>query len=221
MSCSSRIIFILISILISLNISGAVKENDIRKLWLSCDLEEVVSYDIFNTAMKGLNKIEEVKNKSIITIIDFSKPSTEKRFFVIDLTGRKLLFKTYVAHGKNSGEKYAIDFSNDLQSLKSSPGFYLTGETYSGRHGYSMSLIGLEKGINDNARIRDIVIHGAEYVNEDYIKLYGRLGRSWGCPALPVGISKDVIDIISGGTCLFIYTDNDSYKLNSEILKNH
>ena len=198
--------------LISLGNSSTTEDIDIHQLWLDCRLKEEVPYQVFNTAVKGYRRMEKITKKNIITIIDFSKPSTEKRFFVIDIENKQLLYECFVAHGKNSGDIYAKSFSNLLGSLKSSLGFYITAETYSGVHGFSMMLEGLEKGINDNARAREIVIHGADYVSAEFIKKYGRLGRSWGCPALPVEISKEIIDKISGGSCLFIYGDDTYYK---------
>jgi L,D-transpeptidase catalytic domain len=208
-------IFTLISVC---NISTA-KDVDIHQLWLDCRLKEVVSFEVFNTAILGYHKIENLNKKNIVTIIDFSKPSTEKRFFVIDIENKRLLYECFVAHGKNSGDNFAESFSNQSESLKSSLGFFLTAETYSGDHGFSLRLDGLEKGINDNARAREIVIHGAEYVSGEFIKKYGRLGRSWGCPSLPVEVSKEIIDKISGGSCLFIYGDDNYYKKNSLFLK--
>jgi L,D-transpeptidase catalytic domain len=206
--------------LISLGNSSTTEDIDIHQLWLDCRLKEEVPFQVFNTAVKGYRHMEKITKKNIITIIDFSKPSTEKRFFVIDINSKQLVYKCLVAHGKNSGDIYAKSFSNKPESLKSSLGFYITAETYSGVHGFSMMLEGLEKGINDNARAREIVIHGAEYVSEEFIKKYGRLGRSWGCPALPLEISKEIIDKISGGSCLFIYCDDAYYKENSRFLTN-
>ncbi len=194
------------------------KAIDIHKLWHECRLEREISFEVFNFAVTGYSRINNLNKKNIISIIDFSKPSTEKRFFVIDLENKKLIYKCLVAHGKNSGDNYAISFSNKPESLKSSLGFFMTSGTYFGNHGYSLRLDGLEKGINDNARKRELVIHGAEYVSEEFIKKYGRLGRSWGCPALPVGISKEIIEKISGGSCLFIYSNDIQYKENSPIL---
>jgi hypothetical protein len=185
------------------------QDSDIQQLWVDCRLQEAVSFEVFSIAILKYRQIENIRNKNIISIIDFSKPSSEKRFFVIDLKNRQLLFMCFVAHGKNSGENYAKSFSNLSGSLKSSLGLYLTAETYSGKHGYSLRLTGLEKGINDNARAREIVIHGADYVSQEYINKYGRLGRSWGCPALPLEISKNVIDKISNGSCLYIYGEDN------------
>jgi hypothetical protein len=195
--------------------SQTEKEADTKRLWTNCKLDGVISYEVFNMAILGLHQIEGVKNKGIISIIDYSKPSTEKRFYLIDLDNKQLLYRCFVAHGKNTGENKAENFSNISGSLKSSLGFYLTGETYSGDNGYSLKLDGLEKGINDNARAREIVIHGAAYVSQDFIDKYGRLGRSWGCPALPSENSKDIIDRISGGSCLFIFARENFYRENS------
>jgi len=192
---------------------------DNHQLWIDCKLEGVISFDIFNIALTGLYQIENQCKKNIVSIIDFTRPSTEKRLFIIDLEHKILIYKCYVAHGRNSGDNYAKSFSNEPASLKSSLGFFLTAETYSGDHGYSLKLDGLEKGINNNARVREIVIHGAEYVSEEFIKMYGRLGRSWGCPSIPVEISKEIIDKISGGSCLYIHSDDNYYKENSVFLK--
>jgi len=194
-------------------------ESDIRQLWVDCKLDGVLSFGIFNTAILGLNKLEGVKNRKIISIIDYSKPSTEKRFYVIDLEKKQLLYRSLVAHGMGSGDNMAEIFSNESDSHKSTLGFYITAETYTGKNGYSLKLDGLEKGINDNARNRDIVIHGAKYVSQDFIDKYGRLGRSWGCPALPVDVSKSIIDKISGGSCLFIFGNDSSYSKNSTYYK--
>jgi len=195
------------------------EKMDNHQLWIDCKLEGVISFNIFNIALTGLYQIENQCKKNIVSIIDFTRPSTEKRLFIIDLEHKILIYKCYVAHGRNSGDNYAKSFSNDPASLKSSLGFFLTAETYSGDHGYSLKLDGLEKGINNNARVREIVIHGAEYVSEEFIKMYGRLGRSWGCPSIPVEISKEIIDKISGGSCLYIHSDDNYYKENSVFLK--
>lgn len=190
-------------------------ENDAATLYKQLGLENQLNFQVFEKALKGMNQLNSLKNKNILTIIDFSKPSTEKRFFVVDLQKKKVLYASLVAHGKNSGDNFATNFSNSPKSLCSSLGFYVTAETYMGKHGYSLKLDGMEKGINDKARERAVVVHGADYVNNDFAKVHGRLGRSWGCPALPTNISKEVIETIANGSCLFIYANDSSYKQNS------
>ncbi|MCB0319797.1 MAG: murein L,D-transpeptidase catalytic domain family protein [Bdellovibrionales bacterium] len=146
-------------------------------------------------------------------IIDYSRPSTENRFWGFDTTAAQLLWRELVAHGKNSGENFASDFSNDEGSLKSSLGLYRTGAAYIGSNGYSLRLYGLETGVNDNAFDRTIVMHGAPYVSTEFINEHGRLGRSWGCPAVRPEIAKEVIDILKGDAFLYIY--HPSHKLPS------
>jgi hypothetical protein len=175
----------------------------------------------FDYAIKGFNVMKaegELVNENIISIIDFSKPSSKKRLFVIDLAHSKLLFNTYVAHGMQSGREFARQFSNKPESFKSSLGFYETLGTYIGGNGYSLRLEGVEKGINDNANKRAIVIHGAEYVNENMIRSKGYIGRSWGCPALPERLHKAIIDVIKNGTGLFIFSPDNNYLSHSRIL---
>lgn len=205
----------------NLNNSTEISEQDINvnQLWKECKLERIVSLDVFNLVMNGYNQIEKIKNKKIITIIDYTKPSTEKRFYVISLERKVLLYHCFVAHGKNSGDNYAKSFSNKTGSSESSLGFYITAETYNGENGYSLRLDGIENGINDNARKRSVVIHGADYVSQEFINKYGRLGRSWGCPALPADKSKEIIDCIANGSCLFIYGNDEEYLKNSRFIK--
>jgi hypothetical protein len=159
-----------------------------------------------------------VQKTNLLTVIDFSRPSNETRFFVIDLFSRKIIFKTLVAHGRNSGDLYASRFSNKPQSHESALGFYVTGDPYIGGQGYSLLMCGMDTGYNDNARQRAIVIHGADYVTEKYIQRYGRLGRSFGCPALPPDINRSIIDKIKEGSVVFGYYPDDRYIRNSRIL---
>jgi L,D-transpeptidase catalytic domain len=189
-------------------------QNEAKGKYEKCKLKGKIKFEIFEKAYLGMEKSN--LPKTILTIINFNQPSNQKRFFVIDLKNEKLLFETYTAHGKNSGNLYAKNFSNEEGSYQSSLGFYKTGSTYDGEHGYSLRLIGLEKGINDQAQARAIVIHGADYVSEDFIKKHKRLGRSWGCPALPTDLSKSIIDVIKNGTCLFIFADNEEYQRDSK-----
>ncbi|WP_234733509.1 murein L,D-transpeptidase catalytic domain family protein [Tellurirhabdus bombi] len=172
--------------------------------------------EVFEYALRGMQKIGPARH--VLSIADLSKPSSQKRLYVIDLENNKLLFHTYVAHGRNSGELNAMQFSNTSSSFQSSLGFYKTMNTYQGKHGLSLKLQGLEKGINDNAYSRAIVIHGADYVCEDFIRRTGRLGRSQGCPAVPNEVTKPIIAAIKGGTCLFVYSPSQAYLQQSSFL---
>ncbi|WP_348813394.1 murein L,D-transpeptidase catalytic domain family protein [Flavobacterium maritimum] len=161
----------------------------------------------FSKALKGYYALKEkgLIKKNILTLVDFSLSSNIKRLWVIDLATNTILFQSLVAHGRNTGEEFANSFSNAAQSFKSSVGFYATGEIYNGKHGMSLKLDGLEKGINDNARNRGVVIHAANYVSDAFIRNNKRLGRSQGCPALPEELSKGIISVIKEKSCLFIY----------------
>jgi hypothetical protein len=181
-----------------------------------------LSREVFDYALRGFKKIKGyglLENDGILSIADFSKPSSEKRLFIIDVKNCSLLFNTYVAHGAGSGKEFARAFSNVPQSNKSSLGFYKTADTYAGRNGYSLHLIGLEKGFNDNAYRRDIVIHAADYVNESMIRVKGSIGRSWGCPAVPLYLGRPIIDKIKNGTCFFIFGTDKKYLLGSSMLR--
>ncbi|MBK1442090.1 murein L,D-transpeptidase catalytic domain family protein [Parapedobacter sp. ISTM3] len=184
------------------------------------NLQSILDYEAFEQAMIGYKTIP-AKNKDILTVIDFTRPSTEKRMYVLDMKNKKMLFHTIVSHGRNSGGKYATKFSNKHGSLQSSLGFYLTDATYQGGNGYSLRLTGLERGINDQAMARAVVIHGADYCSEDVIRATGRLGRSYGCPALPRALNRPIIDTIKNGSLLFIYAGSEEYMANSSVLKNH
>lgn len=189
-----------------------------RGLYQSMQLEGVVNWQAFRQAVTGYYRIEG-KRREVLTLIDFSLPSTAKRLFVFDMAQHRLLYSSVVAHGKNSGENYATSFSNEYGSYKSSLGFYLTASTYQGRNGYSLILDGLEKGINDRARERAIVVHGAAYANPAVASRGGRLGRSFGCPALPQELSRPIIDAIKGGSVMYIYADKPEYLAQSTVLK--
>lgn len=195
----------------------AVSSEDIMKKYQACDLDGKMNDHVFKLAMTGLNYIV-APNDSIISIVDFSLPSTEKRFYLIDLKKEKLLINTYVSHGVNTGGDMAVSFSNKNGSRKSSIGFYMTAETYEGKHGLSLRLDGLEHGFNSRARRRYIVLHSASYVSEEFIKENGRLGRSWGCPALPLEVTPAVIDIVKEGSVLFIYGQDQRYFSKSKFL---
>ncbi|HEY0668174.1 MAG TPA: murein L,D-transpeptidase catalytic domain family protein [Sphingobacteriaceae bacterium] len=167
-----------------------------------------LDYQIFLKGMTGYHNLKDLnllpQTKEILSVVDFSKPSTEKRLWVIDLKAQKVLFNTFVAHGQGSGETIAKKFSDVINSFQSSVGFYSTAEVYTGKHGRSLKLDGLDAELNGSARERAIVVHGADYVSQDFINRTGRLGRSQGCPALPMDLFADVIDNIKGNTLLFI-----------------
>lgn len=190
--------------------------TDSQQLYAEMGLEGMVNFTAFEQALNGYKQID--RQKEIMTLIDFTKPSTEERLYVFDMSERKLLFSSHVSHGKNSGDKYAKHFSNELGSYKSSLGFYITENTYNGRNGYSLVLNGLEKGINHRAKERAIVIHGARYSNTSTITSTGRLGRSLGCPALPQKVSKPIIDTIKKGSVLYIYADSPEYTKRSNYI---
>ena len=177
--------------------------------------KETVEY-----AIKGYEKLVDsglVNNDQFLTIVDFSQTSRNKRFYILDMKNNKLVWNTYVSHGKNSGVDMAKSFSNQFNSNKSSLGFYVTKSTYKGKHGLSLRLGGLEHGFNDNAEARGVVVHGASYVNAGRVNS-DYMGRSQGCPALPQNEYAQVINIIKGGSVMFIYNPSQDYLQSSTLL---
>lgn len=156
--------------------------------------------------------------KDTLTIIDYSKHSIEKRLWVVDMKKNKILFNTWVSHGKNSGGATATSFSNKLGSLKSSLGLFVTDQPYIGGNGYSLRLKGLERGVNDNAYRRNVVIHGAWYVSPEMAKQRGQLGRSWGCPAVPQNTIRPLVDTIKQKSLVFVYYPDQNWIKNSTFL---
>jgi len=180
-----------------------------------------LSKEAFEKAYKGFTVLQAknlVKNCNLLTIVDYSMSSIQKRLFVLEMTTGKILFNSLVAHGRNSGVDHATNFSNSGASYKSSLGFFITLDTYKGSNGYSLKLKGCENGINNNALNRAIVMHGADYVSENFIRRNGYLGRSHGCPAVPVDLSKKIIDVIKNGSCMFLYYPSKNYINRSKIL---
>lgn len=177
-------------------------------------------FKTFTEALKGFYLLKEkgVIKKNILTLIDFSLSSNTKRLWVIDLTTNTILFNSLVAHGRNTGEEFATAFSNLNSSFKSSLGFYATGEIYQGKHGASLRLDGLEDGVNDNARQRGVVMHGADYVSESFIRDHKRLGRSQGCPAVPVELTDEIIEVIKDKSCLYIYHPSRSFSMEEKLI---
>jgi hypothetical protein len=181
-----------------------------------------LSMEAFVTALKGYQHLVDkglLDKDGLLTIIDFSQSSKNKRLYVLDLTGVRLLFNTYVAHGRRSGGEYATSFSNRNRSNKSSLGFYITRNTYTGGDGYALRLEGLDKGFNDKALPRGIVLHGSWYVNEQYLTSHGLMGRSLGCPAVPMEEHEQIIDSIKEGSCVFMYYPDKIYLHKSTVLR--
>jgi len=188
-------------------------------LYSSLQLDSLgLSVEAYHKAITGfLNMVMsgEVHNPGVLSIIDFSRKKKKKRLFVLDMNNGSVLFNTLVAHGRNSGKLLATRFSNRMNSFMSSLGFYITGDPFIGQHGYSLRLDGIEKGWNDNAFSRRIIMHPADYVSEEHIRQWGYLGRSEGCPAIPEKLDRAIIDSICGGSCLFIYSPRYSHRSRS------
>lgn len=183
-----------------------------------------LQHDVFFYACKGYQYLlsqNKLQRPDILTICDYSQLSNSKRLYVIDMVNGVILYNTYVSHGKNSGQEYASSFSNRNNSHKSSLGFMVTADTYRGRAGYSMHFDGMEAGINDNVRTRNIVLHGSFYVNGFRAEGGTPMGRSYGCPAVPFGEHEEIIDNIKGGSCFFIYSPDYMYTRSSRILNAH
>jgi hypothetical protein len=198
-------------------------EDSLRNLYEKIRLDSYdLDYEVFRLGMMGYYSLDRegaLNKQGLITIINFARPSTEKRFYTIDLKNKEVKYHTYVAHGRNTGENLATEFSNTPHSNQSSLGFFVTGETYVGSKGYSMRLDGKEKSFNDKARSRAVVIHAADYATESWIKRYGRLGRSQGCPALPPDLSREVINTIKDKTAIFTYYPDKNYLNASRYLR--
>jgi hypothetical protein len=181
--------------------------------------QSLPSFQVFEKAYRGYLNLQSAgkvnSEKQILTICDLSLSANENRMWIIDLAARKVLLHTLVAHGQGSGEEYAVKFSNKINSHQTSLGFYVTGNTYTGDHGLSLYLHGVDRGYNNMAYERAIVVHGADYVSKDFICDNERLGRSWGCPAVPKQQSDVVINHIKDSTCLFIYYPQQRYLKSS------
>ena len=183
---------------------------DVKSVYDSLNIKGKIDYSIFQKAYLGYVQIPN-KNPGVLVIIDYSKPSNEERFYVLDLNKKKLVYSTRVAHSKNSGLEIPLEFSDDPNSYQSSLGFFLTLGEYNGAYGYSLRLKGLEENINANAESRAIVIHGGNIVDDEYIKKYGFAGRSLGCPVLPATLTKEIVNYIKHGRVLFIYGNDEEY----------
>ncbi len=194
--------------------------NISKKLMVLSHVAPSLNKNVLKLALVAYDKARHngTVKKSMLTVIDYSLPSSKQRMWIFDLSHKKLLYKTYVAHGMNSGMSVAHHFSNKNMSKESSLGTYVTRDTYIGSKGLSLNLQGLEKGINDNAYRRRVVIHGAWYVEPDFIKKTGRAGRSWGCPSIAKTLAKPVINTIKGGSVVFAYYPDKYYLSHSGYL---
>lgn len=219
-------LFLLLSLHVGSTVTSTSKTHNSKSfsLYNTLHLSDAgLTEDVFALALKGFSKLSQnhlLNTDSILTIIDYSQSSKEKRLYVIDLKNQELDFTSVVSHGRNSGYEFANSFSNAFSSNKSSLGFYITRDTYYGANGYSLKLEGEDRGFNDKAMQRAIVMHGAPYANEAIIYQKGYLGRSLGCPALPIGMHKKIIDKIKNGNALFVYYPQQNYLLKSEWLRN-
>jgi hypothetical protein len=209
----------------TLDIASGFHSSFEEELWSQLQREQhgyaLPGKDVLGLGVNGyLHLLEkgEIASGKPLAVIDFSLPSSQKRLWIIDVAQGKLIHHGLVAHGRNSGELIAERFSNENSSYMSSLGFYRTAETYQGKHGYSLRLDGLEEGFNDQARQRAIVIHGAPYASENFIRQTGRLGRSLGCPALPPHESAFLIDQLKEGALLFIYAEDKNYLSVSRLI---
>ena len=180
-----------------------------------------LSRKAFEYAWTGYYKLKKkglLRKTNILSICDFSQSSSNQRLYVIDVHNRRLLYRTFVAHGINSGEEYATSFSNRMESCKSSIGFYVTTGTYVGVNGLSLRINGVDKGYNDNALKRAIVIHGAGYVSQRILSKYGVMGTTFGCPAIPTDMTTQIIPVVKNGSCWFIYYPSKRYAAQSSVL---
>ncbi|WP_431216703.1 murein L,D-transpeptidase catalytic domain family protein [Puia sp. P3] len=191
-------------------------------IYAEMDLEDSgLSRKAFESAWTGYYKLRKkgfLRRSNILSICDFSQSSSNQRLYVIDVRNRRLLYRTYVAHGINSGEEFANSFSNKMESCKSSLGFYITKKTYSGINGMSLRIEGVDKGFNDNAAKRAIVIHGANYVSKRILNKYGVMGTTFGCPAIPSEMTSQIIPVVKNGSCFFIYYPSQKYLTKSAVL---
>jgi hypothetical protein len=209
------------NVAVRLQSDSASKLNKADKIYDSIGLAKAgLSKVAFDYAMKGYQTLlaqGKILNQKYLTIVDFTKSSRQKRFFLLDIQNYKLVLNTFVAHGKNTGVDMAEQFSNAPESNKSSLGFYVTKGTYIGKHGLSLRVAGMEEGFNDNAESRGIVVHAADYVNAARVNS-GYMGRSQGCPALPNELCAEVINMIKDGSAMFLYYPAETYLKSSKML---
>ena len=202
--------------------SAEAIEAESNSMYEEMDLRSAgLTKTAFTLAYRGYKNLVNrgiVSHDNIITVADFSQSSRKKRLYIIDVENKDVIMQTYVAHGRNSGKEFAKSFSNKISSLKSSLGFYITKGTYFGEHGLSLRIEGVDRGFNDNAFRRAVVVHGADYLGDSFVQRNPFSGRSWGCPAVPAKQSKEIINTIKGGSVMFIYHPSTQYLKKSRIL---
>ena len=199
--------------LVALEAAQLYEEMQLRDSGLN---EKALEYALIG--YHRLIKRHLLRKTDVLSVCDFSQPSSSKRMYVLDLQNRRVLYRTYVAHGMGSGREYANSFSNVPDSYKSSLGFYVTRETYFGSNGLSLRIIGMERGFNDKANARSIVIHGANYVSERVLHKYGVMGTTFGCPAVPEEMANQIIPVLKNGTCFFIFYPSRRYLTASKMI---
>ena len=194
----------------TLTLYDFIQENYDKLEWT----ENKPDFELYKRGLVGYLNLKEnhkLGNSKLITLIDFRLSSNRKRIWIVDLGQNKVVYHNLVAHGRNTGNEYAKNFSNRPNSNQSSLGFFVTGENYIGKHGVSLRLDGAEEGYNHNARQRAVVMHSAAYVDKSYTREYGRIGRSFGCPAIPIKGHKEILKKIANKSCLFIYYPDEKY----------
>ncbi|RYZ31017.1 MAG: murein L,D-transpeptidase catalytic domain family protein [Chitinophagaceae bacterium] len=221
-SAAGRHILYLPADLVVKKSAASILSEEAYHLYESMKLKRAgLNRKVFEYAWKGYNNLLQsgkVRKAGILSICDFSQSSRRKRLYVIDVRAKKMLVNTYVAHGRNSGGEFANKFSNRPESHQSSLGFYVTRQTYFGGYGLALKIDGVERGINDRANERNIVVHGSHYIGEKFLRNNPFNGRSFGCPAIPAAQTPKVINSIKDGSCLFIYHPTKHYLTQSRIL---
>ncbi len=205
----------------AVNAASSANMTFARETFEGASLGSIES-EVFDLALNAAScavRSGKVSNPKTLTVIDYSRPSSQQRLWVIDLRTKELLYEELVAHGQGSGGATATMFSNEPETHRTSLGLFKTDNTYVGKNGYSLRLDGLDEGINDRARERAIVMHGAPYVSVAFVRANGRLGRSWGCPAIRSDIAREMIDRVKGGGLVFAYYPDAQWLKSSKFLR--
>jgi hypothetical protein len=212
---------VLLAVVVVIPACAPKRPRVVRAATIPVTLSEWPRPEVLDAAMRAweCGRQEGDFGSGLLTVVDYSLPSTERRLWVIDVPTHRVVNHEFVAHGRGSGENQAVSFSNQPGSLQSSLGLFRTEDTYFGGEGYSLRLRGLEPGVNDRAMERRIIMHGADYVSPTMIAEHGRLGRSWGCLALSRDVANTVIDRIKGGSAVFAYYPDPDWMQTSQFLR--